>query len=265
MSSESFFNTYFLNPLYAGDAVYNIYNTAVYAVILIIAVFAIYKILKKLEIPIDLNFFVAATPYILLAGVFRVLRDSGILTSPIFVAPLIYITVFALAFSVLLVTITIEKRYRYHYDLPMFAIGLALLLYFGRYLSFPKLIIAGQVLGLTALTVLIIYALNKVKNFSIFTPMNIFILSAAMFDAASTFVGVSLYGYGEKHVLPNFLFGIFGPWIMFPLKFAVVLLALWAIDSAETDSYFKNFLKFAILCVTLGPGTRNTLRMIMGV
>jgi len=100
---------------------------------------------------------------------------------------------------------------------------------------------------------------------TILTPTNLFILSMAMFDAASTFVGMEIYGYSEKHVLPTFLITIFGPWVMFPLKFLVVLLALYVIDHVEEDSFFKNFIKFAILTVTLGPATRNTLRLMMGV
>jgi len=78
-------------------------------------------------------------------------------------------------------------------------------------------------------------------------------------------VGVEFYSAVEKHVLPNFLIAhLGGAWIMFPLKFFVILLALWAIDNSETDTFFTNFLKFAILTITLGPGARNTLRLAMG-
>jgi len=91
-------------------------------------------------------------------------------------------------------------------------------------------------------------------------------MSAAMIDAASTVIAVSYYDYGEKHVLPNFLFGLFGTaWVMLPLKFFVVLGALYIIDRYEQDELFRNFIKFAIVTVTLGPGIRNTLRLAMGV
>ncbi|MFO7872778.1 MAG: DUF63 family protein [Candidatus Undinarchaeales archaeon] len=264
MAIEAFINQYFLNPLYAGDAVYNMYNTIVYALLLVAGVFGVYKILKKFEVKIDFNFFVSLTPFILLASVLRVLRDAGIYKSPVFVSPLIYLLIFGVAFTALLIGILIERTYRYNYDLPVFLIGLVLLIYFGRHLTIPQIAPVLQILAIT-LTIIGMFLAVKKMYPGILSGINIFVLSAAMFDAASTFIGVSYYGYLEKHVLPDFLFGIFGPWVMFPLKFGVVLFALYVIDTTETDNNFKNFLKFAILTVTLGPGARNTLRMMLGV
>jgi uncharacterized membrane protein len=87
-----------------------------------------------------------------------------------------------------------------------------------------------------------------------------------MFDAASTVVGMTAYGYSEKHILPTFVINLFGtPWVMLPLKFIVIVFALYFIDKLEEDTQFNNIIKFAILVVTLGPGSRNTLRMLMGV
>ena len=140
-------------------------------------------------------------------------------------------------------------------------------LFFGGFAYFYQLkfpVPFTQILVLTAIFIIVIYALGKIFP-QILTKLNQFILGGAMFDAASTVVGVALYGYGEKHVLPSYLFSIFGPWVMIPLKFFVILLALWAIDKYEEDEFFRNFVKFAILTVTLGPGMRNTLRLAMGV
>ena len=52
---------------------------------------------------------------------------------------------------------------------------------------------------------------------------------------------------------------------MIPLKLVVVLLAVYLIDRLEEDTQFRNVVKLVILAVTLGPGTRNTLRILMGV
>ena len=98
------------------------------------------------------------------------------------------------------------------------------------------------------------------------SPMNMWIMTAAMFDAASTVVGMGSYGYSEKHILPTFVISLFGtPWVMLPLKFIVVVFALYLIDKLDEDTQFSNIVKFAILVVTLGPGAGNTLRMLMGV
>lgn len=264
--SGDFLHTYFIEPLYYNDMAYNVYNTPVYALILVLAVFALYKVLKWLKVPIDRKFFIATTPFILLAAVLRVMRDSGMVTSPMYVSPLIYFLVFGITFTILLCSVgfsRMQKKIPYHY--LMFLIGVMLLIGFGFNIRFPNYIVIFQIVGLTAVIAALLYGGYKLKPL-LFTPMNVAIMTAAMFDAVSTFVGVDFYGYGEKHVLPNFFFGLAGgAWVMLPLKFVVVLFAVYVIDKIEGDTFFKNFVKFAILTVTLGPGARNTLRLAMGV
>ncbi len=264
MAHQEFINTYFVQPLYSETAGYNVYNTIAYAIILAIAVFGIYKLLKKLQIPIDRNFFIATLPYIFLGGLLRALQDAGVLKSILFVAPILYITDFAIAFVILIASFYSAKFLKTEYWKMMSFIGV---LIFGGFAYFYRLVYPvplTQILVLTAIFIIIIYAAAKIAP-TILTKLNQWVLSGAMFDASSTVVGVALWGYGEKHVLPSYLFSIFGPWVMIPLKFFVILIALLAIDKYEEDDFFRNFVKFAILTVTLGPGTRNTLRLAMGV
>ncbi len=264
MVAQDFLNTYFVQPLYSETGGYNVINTPVYAILLAVAVFLIYKVLKKLEIPIDRNFFIATLPFLFLGGLLRTLQDAQVLKNVIFVAPFLYIFVFALAFGVLLGSFYAAKHLELAYWRLMLPIGVLILIAFSYFYALTYPIRLAQIAGLSAVFVAIIYGLGKFQP-QIFTKLNQFVLGGAMFDAASTVVGVALYGYGEKHVLPGYLFSIFGPWVMIPLKFFVILLALWAIDKYEEDEFFRNFVKFAILAVTIGPGTRNTLRLVMGV
>jgi len=266
MVLKEFLNVNFVQPLLLADAPYNIYNTAVYAILLAVAVFGVYKLVKYLKIKIDTNFFVATLPFIFLAGVLRVLRDAEIYTTIWLVSPLIYILMFFITLGGLLVSIFLSKQSEklpYHYT--MTSIGIILLIIFGVQLSISNYFALGQILLFFALSTSGAFLLAYFIKHGLFTPINLFILAAAMFDAASTVVGVEYFGYLEKHVLPNYLFGLFGgAWVMFPLKFIVIAFALWAIDQTESDTFMANFIKFAILAVTLGPGSRNTLRIIMG-
>jgi uncharacterized membrane protein len=88
---------------------------------------------------------------------------------------------------------------------------------------------------------------------------------AHLFDASSTYIAVDFYGYNEQHVLPNALTGLVGSAIvMFPLKIAVILGALYIIDTYIEDRTVANMLKLAIFILGLAPGLRNFLSLIMG-
>jgi uncharacterized membrane protein len=51
---------------------------------------------------------------------------------------------------------------------------------------------------------------------------------------------------------------------MFPLKIAVILLALYVIDRYIEDKTIKNMLKLAILILGISTGLRDLLSLIMG-
>ena len=86
-----------------------------------------------------------------------------------------------------------------------------------------------------------------------------------MFDGSATFVALAFFSYMEQHVLPRFLIGFTGPWIMFPLKMAIVWPVLVLIDRHVEDNEFKTWLKIAVLILGLALGTRDILKLGMGV
>ncbi len=102
-------------------------------------------------------------------------------------------------------------------------------------------------------------------------PVNVFIIFGQMFDAAATFVGVDLYGYSEKHPIPDFFFQTFGTSAVFlPIKLALGLAIVYVIDISFSDD-LKNYpnlrglIKIIVIVLGLGPGTRDVLRLVMGV
>ena len=104
---------------------------------------------------------------------------------------------------------------------------------------------------------------TKIKFFS---RENTSILSVHLFDATTTFVALTYFPYFEQHVLPSFLINIFGPAVMFALKFAVVAAVLHVLDKEmKQEIQKKKFIKLVILILGLAPGLRNFFRLIMGV
>jgi uncharacterized membrane protein len=51
---------------------------------------------------------------------------------------------------------------------------------------------------------------------------------------------------------------------MYPLKIAVILFALYVIDTYVEDRTIKNMLKLAIFILGLAPGLRDFLTLIIG-
>lgn len=114
-------------------------------------------------------------------------------------------------------------------------------------------------------------------------PVNLLMVFGQMSDALMTSLGIDLYNYHEKHVLPRYLiervdalglpapFGAFPTaMVMLPLKLLIVLLVVLAIDlSPEArKSQHQNLvmlIKLAIIMVGLAPGLRDAVRLAMAV
>jgi uncharacterized membrane protein len=102
-------------------------------------------------------------------------------------------------------------------------------------------------------------------------PTNLLIIFGQMFDACATFVGVDFYNYSEKHPIPDFFFQTFGSSAVFlPIKLILALVIIYLIDISfkeELAEYpnLKGLIKIIVIVLGLGPGTRDTLRLTMGV
>jgi len=122
----------------------------------------------------------------------------------------------------------------------------------------PLLIISGLVFAIMAPIYLFTF------KFKTFLNGNLYLITSHVFDASTTFTGIYFYDYWEQHVLPSYLINAAGPWVMFPIKILIVILAIYIAKDIE-DENVKNFLKLIIFILGIGPGTRNLSRIIMGV
>lgn len=114
--------------------------------------------------------------------------------------------------------------------------------------------------------------MSKREAAAIYTdPINILIILGQMLDAAATFVGVDLYGYAEKHPVPDFFFQTFGTSAVFiPIKLALACAIVYIMDISfkeelKTYPILKGLIKIIVIILGLAPGTRDVLRTALGI
>ena len=271
-----FFQQYFIDPLIQGTG-YNVYNTLVYALLLIAAVFVTYKLLKKMKITIDNKFLLGVLPYVILGGLLRTLEDAtsyGIWLK----TPIIYFVIFAIAFVGLLISKIIEiigKRSEHAVDYHMVwaTIGFLLVIAGLSQVAFRVPFAFAAIVTLSIFWAIVLIFLRVLvkkfrPNFPLFSLENTALLGVHMFDATTTFVALQYFPYFEQHVLPGFLISLFGPAVMFALKFFVVGVVLYVLDKElkeKKDLEKRKFIKLVIMILGLAPGLRNFFRLVMGV
>lgn len=247
---------------------YNPVNTVTWAIILVIAVVLVYRTLRKYDVRFDWKFAAGNIPFILLGSSVRVVEDAGFLQPPVsyfFMTPLIYLIIFLIAFSTLLISLKLRREdYWKHYgSVGLILSFITLLLLFWKLQPINWWIIPATLLIAAALTI----AYSRITSV-FYSPMNN-ILSNSIFyshmvDGFATFFGIQFLGYWELHVLPRFLIDVFGPWIMIPTKIIVFVAILYVLDSMGED-HMKGFIKFVLIVLGLAPGLRDALRMTFQV
>ncbi|MBI4896678.1 MAG: DUF63 family protein [Candidatus Aenigmarchaeota archaeon] len=278
---EDFFQTYFVDPIRYNTG-YNIVNTTVFAILLIIAVFAVYKLLEKLKISIDRKFLIGVLPFVFLGGILRALQDvaeaTGASRNLLLISPGIYVTLFVVTLVALLAAKGIEymSNRKAEYYKVWFVFGVVLDIVG---LSRMHVVSSFALYAIIGISLAIGIALYVVRNVvtkrkttylsDLLTKENTLLIYVHLFDATTTFVTLQFFPtYFEQHVLPSFFIGIFGPWVMYLLKLAVVPTVLYLFDKEmnKTEELQKRtFLKLVVLILGLGPGTRNFLRLVMQV
>lgn len=260
---QGFIEKYFLNPIKYGTG-YNIVNTAVYAVLLGVLVYLTIRLFKRINLKLDSRFYLFFVPFLYLGSSLRVLRDYDVITSNLFKTPGIYILIYLLLISTILLGLALERagKTRYHY-VPL---GAALL---GDTYSTIKLID----LGINPLPLVQAFLLAFVIGAAVFIVvnkggydflnerLNQGILFAHLLDASATYMGISFYGLKAQHVLPRAVISATHPSVMFVLKIGVILPVLYYLKDIE-DEATRGVLRAIVLTLGLAPGLRDIL-MIM--
>ncbi len=240
--------------------------TITYGIILVAAVAGLYKMLQKLHVKIDKSFFLGMLPFIIYGGWTRALRDHGLgiygSNAWWWCSPPIYFVIAGIALASLFAGLAMQKYGKIKYHHVMIAVGVLLLLYGLTLTSITNWTAFGMIVGLVGLFAAAFFGFHYFRP-KLLSFENAGIMVAHILDAASSFTAIQFFGYYEQHVLPGFLIGQVGPWVMFPLKIVVVLAVLLAIDKYSDDKFFNNFLKIAILILGLSLGVRDFLTVSM--
>jgi len=264
-----FINRYYIDGI-VNDSSYNHVDMLTYAVILFAGVYAVLKLLRTLRIRVDEAFVLATVPYVFMGSVFRVIEDAGILSPPVkylFITPLIFFVVFGICLSALVFTRHIEKKGNYLRNYSAAGVLLSLAGVIILILNSYRLQLDVAVYSLVPaalLTVILkrftgIYLRSKVYSFAVFS----FLL-----DSLTTYVGVDILGYSNKHPFSSFLTSVFGTGlILVPLSLVLVLLVILLLEkeSWEGKEDEKYMLVLTLIVLGFSMGTRNLLAMLFGL
>ena len=243
---------------------YTVLNTVVFGIILGISILLIIKMFKYIKKdPADLM--IPLVPFIFFGSSARALVDNNIYPlTYLLVTPGIYVLTGLMAIITVLAAVFIERKTNFDFRYTIFAVGAVLCVPNIVFMGHVNFIAAIQVVGVWVI-ISGVFILLRNKWALIKDKFNLSVLMAHLFDASSTYIAVDFYGYNEQHVLPSALTGLVGSAIvMFPLKIAVILGALYVIDTYIEDKTVANMLKLAIFILGLAPGLRNFLSLIMG-
>ena len=144
----------------------------------------------------------------------------------------------------------------------------------GTYLNVLLAVVSFSLL--ITLLVYIFSYLTKKKNLKPYRdPVNLLMIFGHMLDGLTSWfslkdpLGLGLPLYGEKHPIPNLLMSIWGP--LYPItKFILIIMIIYLIDVYYKDEFKKaplvaGLLKICIIILGFAPGTRDILRVVMGV
>lgn len=261
-----FFNRYFLIPIQT-DSGYNLVNTITYALIALLLLYGIYKLFEKLKINIDLNFFYSLIPFIIFGSSVRAFVDHHLFQYGFWlVSPGIYLLTAALFMGIFALSHGLEKCTKIACWKRILVAGVLIdaIIWFyaaANGLRFQNLKFGLAIIGLAILFSTITYLIFKrLKQDNIsFLPF-----PAHLLDASATFIAVDLLGFAEKHPLPAFASNFIGTAaVMYLLKFAVLIPAVYLIRKDIKNRNFANYLLIAIAVLGLAEGLRNLLTVII--
>lgn len=262
-----------------NDTSYNHFDMVTYVIILFAGVYGVLKLLNKLSIKIDEEFVIATIPYIFMGSVFRVIEDADILKPPVkyfFITPLIFFVIFAMCFGVLLLTRYLEKLHKIRNYIPAYATagvvlslaGVAIIVYHNPsnwnfdilVYSLVPAIILTEIVKRVSPAIGMTYLRSRMYSFAIF--------SFAL-DSLTTYVGVDMMGYTNKHPFSSFLTTIFGTGaILVPLSMILVLIIILLLEKdsrGDKDKGEKYMLSMTLIVLGFSMGVRNLLAMVFGV
>ncbi len=262
-----------------NDTSYNHFDMITYVIILFAGVFAVLKLLNKLRIKVDEEFVIATIPYIFMGSVFRVIEDADLLKPPVkyfFITPLIFFVIFAICFGILLLTRYFEKlgkikNYIYVYAIAGVILSLAgvAILIFNSSSDWNLNILVYSLVPAIGLTEIVRRISPAIGMTYLRSRMYSFAIFSFLLDSLTTYIGVDLLGYTNKHPFSSFLTSIFGTGaVLIPLSLILVLVIVLLLEKDSRDDKDKGekyILALTLIVLGFSMGARNLLAMVFGV
>jgi len=259
---KNFLFEYFWLPIIDPSVHYNVYNTAVYAVLFgAAAIYLGYPLIKKLRLNLDKEFFIGITPFVFLGGSARALRDIQVLDTFLLETPFIYILMFLFTSISLLLSLKMEELADINYYKVFSGIGVSSLLVSLVFFRVQNWEILASFVLISAVWITLGYLILRFLapeyvNWAFTLP-----IAAHLFDATSTYVGISLAGAEEKHVLADTVMQMVGAWGIFLVKAVIIIPVVWIIyQDFEGDE--RNYYLFLVALLGFAITTRNMLTII---
>jgi len=283
----AFIREYYIEPI-VQDSGYNIVNTVTWAVVLGFCVYLLIYLFQMKNIKIDSKSMGATLPYVIAGATLRVVADSGAVSRPflyVLITPNIYFFVFLVTITCLAASLLLQKQgFVKTYHQPYTVLGCLFILIVCAVLLTVCTVaywwVPFAVAGTGLLIFLLAEIISKKTTHSLFSDkMNLTILAVHMMDATSTVIGIEVFGYIEKHVLPAYLIELTGTaLVMYPLKLAIFLMVVLLLDKGlkkamenedendkEQMGQIKNAIKFVVIILGLAPAIRNSIRLLFGI
>lgn len=242
---------------------FTIQTTILLGAVLVFLAYLFYELSEKLKLKFDKKFLIGISLWVLLSAFVRVFEDANIYPKNFFtVTPGIIILFAIIIIPIFLLGSWLEKKKGFEIWKTLSISAIILIIF---HIPFLKIVNAyGAILIVAIFTgiIIVMFGCNKIMGAGIFSFMA---LAAHMFDATTTFVAMTFFGYYEQHVLPTFLINLSGPWIMFPLKLIFLVPIIYLINKYSEDENLRKFLLLAIFVIGLAPALRNTLRVLIAV
>lgn len=258
-----------------NDTSYNHIDMFVYVIILFAAVYGVLKLLNKLNIRVDENFVVATIPYVLMGSVFRLIEDAELLEAPLrylFITPLIFFLIFTICFSILVSAKYLENKakindYLRFYSLTGYGLSLAgiSVLIYGSKGDFNPAVLVYCLLPAVAITGVIVKLSSFFRMVYLRSQVYSFVVFSFLLDSLTTYVGVDVLGYSNKHPFSEFLSSIAGTGaVLVPLSLGLILLIILLLEKEENDDE-KYMLILTLIVLGFSMGARNLGAMVFGV
>lgn len=247
---------YFVNPWGSG---YTFSKTLIFGFLLIFCTYGIYLFLQKLKIKVDKRLVASVIFFVLLGSTLRVYEDLGIYRSYWLVTPGIYFLFSALAICSLLIGVKIEKKTKLSYEMFPLTLSLSLWAIFFANLPFYNLL---PLIYILIFHIPLLFGLTTLKR--LLSKEDLAVIFSQTYDGIVTFVALQLFGFKEKHILPNYIFSLTKAFWIFPiLKFTVTLAVVWILNYSIKDRAFRNYIKLIMGLLGIATGTRDLLDLLV--